>query len=100
MASRKKLCCDQRNIDTPCIGIRLRYFRIVLSVTPMTQTVELLNTLKKCLKAKGLNYRDLAEALNLSEASIKRLFPSRVFRCGDWRRCVDFSTCPYTTLRE
>ncbi len=45
----------------------------------MTQTAELLTTLKKCLKAKGLNYRDLAAALDLSEASIKRLFSERTF---------------------
>ncbi len=45
----------------------------------MTQTAELLKTLKKCLKAKGLNYRDVAEALDLSEASIKRLFSDQSF---------------------
>ena len=45
----------------------------------MTQTAELLRTLKKCLKAKGLNYRDLAKALDLSEASIKRLFSEQTF---------------------
>ena len=45
----------------------------------MTQTAELLNTLKKCLKAKGLNYRDLARRSNLSEASIKRLFSEQSF---------------------
>lgn len=48
----------------------------------MTQTAELLQTLKKCLKAKGLNYRDLAAALNLSEASIKRLFAEQSFSVG------------------
>lgn len=45
----------------------------------MTQTAELLKTLKKCLKAKGLNYHDLAQALDLSEASIKRLFSEQSF---------------------
>jgi DNA-binding Xre family transcriptional regulator len=45
----------------------------------MTQTVELLTALKKCLKARGLNYRDLGEALDLSEASIKRLFSEQSF---------------------
>ena len=43
------------------------------------QTAELLKTLKKCLKAKGLNYRDVADALSLSEASIKRLFSDQSF---------------------
>jgi len=45
----------------------------------MTQTAELLTTLKKCLRARGLNYRDVAEALDLSEASIKRLFSEQTF---------------------
>ena len=45
----------------------------------MTQTAELLKTLKKCLKARGLSYRDVAGALGLSEASIKRLFSDQSF---------------------
>lgn len=40
----------------------------------MSQTTQLLSTLKKCLKARGVTYRMLAEKLHLSEASIKRLF--------------------------
>ena len=45
----------------------------------MSQTSQLLNTLKKCLKAKGISYRQLARELNLSEASIKRLFSDQSF---------------------
>jgi transcriptional regulator with XRE-family HTH domain len=45
----------------------------------MSQTSDLLNALKKCLRAKGLNYRDVAQALNLSEASVKRVFSERTF---------------------
>ncbi len=45
----------------------------------MSQTSQLLSTLKKCLKAKGLSYRDLARELDLSEASIKRLFSAQSF---------------------
>ena len=45
----------------------------------MSQTTQLLNTLKKCLKAKGLTYRQLGEVMNLSEASIKRLFSEQTF---------------------
>jgi len=40
----------------------------------MSQTRQLLNTLKKCLKAKGITYNRIASELDLSEASIKRLF--------------------------
>lgn len=45
----------------------------------MSQTTELLKTLKKCLKAKGLTYKDVAEALDLSEASIRRIFSKQTF---------------------
>ncbi|MDA8404661.1 MAG: helix-turn-helix transcriptional regulator [Desulfobacteraceae bacterium] len=45
----------------------------------MSQTTQLLSTLKKCLKAKGVTYRQLADKLHLSEASIKRLFSEQTF---------------------
>lgn len=45
----------------------------------MTQTTRLISTLKKCLKAKGMTYRQLGDALDLSEASIKRLFSEQTF---------------------
>lgn len=40
----------------------------------MTELQQLLATVKQLLKAKGLAYRDVAKALGLSEASVKRLF--------------------------
>ncbi|MFL0804025.1 MAG: helix-turn-helix transcriptional regulator [Agarilytica sp.] len=45
----------------------------------MAQTSALLATLKKQLKAHGKTYADLAEALELSEASVKRLFAEESF---------------------
>lgn len=45
----------------------------------MSQTKDLLNALKKCLRAKSLTYRDVAEALQLSEASVKRIFSEQTF---------------------
>lgn len=45
----------------------------------MTQTAHLLDALKQCLKSRGLTYREVGEALGLSEASIKRLFSERSF---------------------
>jgi transcriptional regulator with XRE-family HTH domain len=45
----------------------------------MSQTKDILNALKKCLRAKGLTYRDVAEALGLSEASVKRIFSEQTF---------------------
>lgn len=40
----------------------------------MTEITQLLKTIKRQLKLQGKTYRDLAQALQLSEASIKRLF--------------------------
>ncbi len=45
----------------------------------MNQTTRMLDTLKKCLKVKGVTYRQLAGEMNLSEASIKRLFSEQSF---------------------
>jgi len=45
----------------------------------MSQTTQLISTLKKCLKAKGMTYRQVARALGLSEASVKRLFSEQTF---------------------
>ena len=45
----------------------------------MPQSQGLIATLKKNLRAQGLTYRDVASALGLSEASIKRLFAAQSF---------------------
>ncbi|MFQ6023820.1 MAG: helix-turn-helix domain-containing protein [Acidiferrobacterales bacterium] len=45
----------------------------------MQQTQALVDTLKKALKAHGLSYRHVAQALDLSEASVKRLFAEQGF---------------------
>jgi len=45
----------------------------------MPQTSLLINTLKKALKLHGKTYSDLAKALNLTEASVKRLFSEETF---------------------
>ena len=60
----------------------------------MSQTKDLLNALKKCLRAKGLTYRDVAKALQLSEASVKRIFSEQTFsvsRLEDVCRFLDMS---------
>jgi transcriptional regulator with XRE-family HTH domain len=44
-----------------------------------TEVVQLIATLKRELKSQGKTYRDLADALDLSEASVKRLFSSERF---------------------
>lgn len=45
----------------------------------MAQTDSLIKTLKKQLKARGKTYADVAMALALSEASVKRLFAEQNF---------------------
>lgn len=40
----------------------------------MAQTTALIHTLKRCLKAQGKTYADVARLLALSEASVKRIF--------------------------
>lgn len=45
----------------------------------MSQTSQITKTLKRCLRAKGLTYRELADALKLSESSVKRLFSTQTF---------------------
>ena len=45
----------------------------------MTEIEQLIATLKRQLKRQGMNYRDVAAALNLSEASVKRTFASGRF---------------------
>lgn len=45
----------------------------------MAQTSQLIATLKQALKAGGYTYADVAHHLNLSEASVKRLFSEHSF---------------------
>jgi transcriptional regulator with XRE-family HTH domain len=42
----------------------------------MTETAQLISTIKKKLKRQGITYRDLAHALDLSEPSVKRILAS------------------------
>lgn len=60
----------------------------------MSQTNHLIKTLQRCLRAKGVTYRDVAGALDLSESSIKRLFSEKTFsvqRLEDICRYLDLS---------
>ena len=45
----------------------------------MHQTSQLVDALKKVLRAKGVTYRDVASAVGLSEASVKRIFADKSF---------------------
>ena len=43
----------------------------------MALSVELVDALKRCLRAQGMTYRELATRLKLSEAAVKRMFSQR-----------------------
>lgn len=45
----------------------------------MSESAQLISTIKRLLKSQGLTYRNVARALKLSEPSIKRLFASGSF---------------------
>lgn len=45
----------------------------------MNQTGQLVDTLKRVLKARGLTYASVAQQVGLSEASVKRLFAEQSF---------------------
>ncbi|UJJ30701.1 helix-turn-helix domain-containing protein [Halopseudomonas maritima] len=45
----------------------------------MAQTAAIVSALKNALKEQGITYQQVAEALELSEASVKRLFSERQF---------------------
>ncbi len=63
----------------------------------MSETKQLITTLKQQLKSQGMTYRDVAHALKLSEPSVKRLFASGRFTV---ERLVQISNLLGYTLAE
>ena len=63
----------------------------------MNETSQLIQTIKRQLKNRGLSYRDVASALKLSEASVKRLFSNARFTV---ERLTQLSTLLGLTLAE
>ncbi len=63
------------------ISLKALYYNTNLDLEGfcMLQTSTLLTALKQRLRANGITYADVAKALNLSEASIKRLFSHHGF---------------------
>jgi DNA-binding Xre family transcriptional regulator len=45
----------------------------------MSECAQIVAVLKRSLKARGTTYRDLAQAIGLSEASVKRIFAEETF---------------------
>lgn len=60
----------------------------------MTEITQLIDTIKRQLKIKGLTYRDVGKSLNISEPSVKRLFSSKrltVERMGQLCELLEFT---------
>ncbi len=55
----------------------------------MSETVLVVATVKRLLKARGLTYRDVAQALDLSEPSVKRVFSSERFTVARLARVAE-----------
>jgi transcriptional regulator with XRE-family HTH domain len=63
----------------------------------MNENDQLVTTLKRRLKIQGMTYRDLAQALELSEPSVKRMFASGRFTI---ERMIEISNLLGFTLSE
>lgn len=66
----------------------------------MQQTEQLLATLKQQLRQQGLTYRDVAAHLDLSEASVKRLFSDGSFSLSRLESTCELAGLDITTLVE
>ena len=64
----------------------------------MNQSRQLIETLKHCLKARNLTYRDVAAELELSEASVKRLFSQGTFTLQRMERICQILDMSFTDL--
>lgn len=72
-------------------------------MTSMAQTLHLINTLKKALKGHGLTYADIAKKIDMSEASIKRMFSEKNFtlkRLEQLCQCMDIEITDLLTLMK
>ena len=56
----------------------------------MRETTQLVATLKNVLRSQGLTYRDVAAALELSEASVKRIFADESFSLKRLEQICEF----------
>ncbi len=67
----------------------------------MTETQRMLDTLKRCLRARGMSYGRLGRALGLSESSVKRLFSDKSFSVARLERvcrAIDMSIADLSRL--
>lgn len=64
----------------------------------MAQSAALIDILKRELKARGVRYADLARHLQLSEASVKRLFSGRTFTLSRLDEICRYAGIDFTDL--
>jgi DNA-binding Xre family transcriptional regulator len=72
-------------------------------VNTMAQTLHLITTLKKALKGHGLTYADIAKKIDMSEASIKRMFSEKNFtlkRLEQLCQCMDLEISDLLALMK
>jgi transcriptional regulator with XRE-family HTH domain len=66
----------------------------------MSQSAALIEVLKRELKARGLTYADVAAHLDMSEASVKRMFSTRNFTLERFDEICEFAKLEITELAE
>lgn len=67
----------------------------------MNETQRMFDTLKRCLRARGMSYERLGRALGLSESSVKRLFSDKSFSVARLERvcrAIDMSIADLSRL--
>lgn len=64
----------------------------------MNQSSELIKTLKKQLRASGVTYLDVAKELDLSEASVKRLFSEESFTIQRLEKICEMAGLDFSDL--
>lgn len=64
----------------------------------MSQSNALIQTLKQVLRRQGKTYKDVAVALGLSEASVKRLFAEKSFSLERFEKVCEFAEMEFAEL--
>lgn len=66
----------------------------------MQESLALVETLKKILRSKGITYHNLSEALNISEASVKRVFSEANFSLERFEKICQFAGVSITEVAD
>lgn len=66
----------------------------------MQETLALVDTLKRILRSKGITYQQLAEQLDLSEASVKRVFSDGSFSLARFEKICQIAEVTMAEVNE